>query len=66
MTIIEALEATSNVLNDISVPVGLRKQIADPIVLAVNNISEIIKAIRNAETPKAADEDQPAVTPDQI
>lgn len=66
MTIIEALEATSNVLNDISVPIGLRKQIADPIELALKNISEIIKAIRNAETPKDTADDQPAVSPDQI
>ena len=68
MTLVEALHATENVLNDISVPVGLRKQIADPIEMALKNLSEIIKAIENADA-KAAEErenSRPAVTEDQI
>lgn len=49
MTLKEALQATSGILENISVPVGLKEQIADPIALAVGNINELIKAIDGFE-----------------
>ena len=51
MTLKEALQVTNGILTNISVPVGLKEQIADPIALAVANINEVIKAIDLFEAP---------------
>lgn len=52
MTLKEALQATNGILTNISVPVGLKEQIADPIAVAVGNINELIKAIDGFEETK--------------
>lgn len=49
MTLKEALQITGSILANISVPVGLKEQIADPITVAVGNINELIKGIDELE-----------------
>ena len=65
MTEIEALQKTITLLSGISVPVILNKQIAEPISVAVNNLNEIIRAIRNAQQ-KAEEGSAPAVKEEDL
>lgn len=49
MSVKDALIATREVLGSISVPMVLKKQIADKIDVAIENISVCINAIEKAE-----------------
>ena len=49
MSVKDALIATREVLGGISVPMVLKKQIADKIDVAIENISVCINAIEKAE-----------------
>ena len=67
MTVVEALQATKGILVNICVPIAYKEPIADPIMVAVKNIDEIIKAHQAAEAPEEKPEDnKPAVTEDQL
>lgn len=72
----DVVEMTINILSNISVPVGLNKQIAEPIEIAIMNLKKVQEAwAKEAEkaqsTQDKASEDVPAqeesneVNPDQ-
>lgn len=65
MTEIEALQKTITLLSGISVPVLLNKQISEPISVAVNNLNEIIRAIKAAQQ-KVEEGNEPAVKEEDL
>lgn len=57
ITLKQALQETNNILNGISVPMGLFQQIGMPIMSAMGNLNECINAI--GDVPEAESEQAP-------
>ena len=69
LTLKQALQETNNILNGISVPMGLFQQIGMPIMSAMGNLNECINAIGDApaaEDAQDAAEDEPAFREGEI
>ena len=52
-TVKQAMEATINLLKEISVPISMTETITRPIVIAINNLSIGLKAMEDNETETA-------------
>lgn len=69
ITLKQALQETNNILNGISVPMGLFQQIGMPIMSAMGNLNECINAIGDvpeAESEQDAAADEPAFREGEI
>jgi hypothetical protein len=63
MTVQEVLEITRDMLERISVPAGLIRQIGEPVAAAIDNLNECLKAMERDEAARrdaAAREDEDA------
>ena len=52
-TVKQAMEATINLLKEISVPISMTETITRPIVIAINNLSIGLKTMEDNETETA-------------
>ena len=68
LTLKQVLQETVQILNGISVPVGLTQQISVPIMAATGNLNECVNAIGEpaAENAQDAAEDEPAFREGEI